>query len=138
MSPKLAASSWIVLLVSFAIGCGSQSTPTPGPGREKEGSAKQDKEAIQGEWIGDHITLTFAGNKFVPWDKNHANAEEAAVFTLYPAKSPKQIDFKYVKDGRTQLGIYELSGDELKLCLAQHGKERPSSFAGDVLVFKRK
>src|SRR5262245_54734967 len=138
MSPKLAASSWFVLLVSLAIGCGSRSTPTADQGPEKGGSATPDKEAIQGEWIGAQITVTFAGDKFVPWDRNHPQQEEAAVFTLYPAKSPKQIDFKYVKDGKTLLGIYELSGDDLKLCLAESGKERPSSFAGNVLVFKRK
>jgi uncharacterized protein (TIGR03067 family) len=113
-------------------------TGAGGTDKDAGGSAKQDKEAIQGEWVGARITVTFAGDKFVPWDGNHPQQEEAAVFTLYPAKSPKQIDFKYVKDGKTQLAIYELSGDDLKLCIAESGKERPSIFAGNVLVFKRK
>ena len=60
------------------------------------------------------------------------------MFTLDAAKSPKQIDFKQLKDGKTLLAIYELSEDDLKLCVAAPGKERPTSFDGNLLVLKRK
>src|SRR5262249_16039639 len=53
-----------------------------------------------------------------------------AKISINPTEMPKQIDITITtaakKDdvGKTILGIYTLSGDELKWCLTQPGKER--------------
>src|SRR5215213_3588298 len=52
-------------------------------------------------------------------------------YKLDPAKKPKQIDTTHELDpGKpiSQLGIYELDGDALKLCLEAAGKGRPAKF----------
>ena len=116
--------------------------------------AKQDKDAIHGEWAvvsaengGKAISagavaqswVTFAGDKFVFCYEGNVNA---ATFTLDAAKSPKQINLKD-ENGRLRLAIYELTGDDLKICLDESGKDRPSSFAtsggrNGMMVLKRK
>ena len=51
---------------------------------------------------------------------------------LDPAKSPKAIDITGTKGpnkGKTLLAIYELKGDELKVCYDLSGKSRPTEFA---------
>lgn len=47
---------------------------------------------------------------------------------LDPAKAPKEIDLTPDAGGKKLLGIYELKGDELKLCLALADAGRPSEF----------
>jgi uncharacterized protein (TIGR03067 family) len=52
-------------------------------------------------------------------------------FTIDPRKKPKTIDLKFTagpEKGNTSYGIYELKGDELKLCLTITGKKRPKKF----------
>jgi uncharacterized protein (TIGR03067 family) len=49
-----------------------------------------------------------------------------------PAKSPRTIDITGTKgpnEGKTFLAIYELDGDELKVCYDLSGKSRPTEFA---------
>jgi len=49
-----------------------------------------------------------------------------------PSKSPKTMDIKGTKGpnkGRTFLVIYELKGDELRVCYDLSGKSRPTEFA---------
>ena len=64
-----------------------------------------------------------------------------AKFTVDRSKSPMAIDYYNTQGsnaGKTQLGIYELNGKTLKLCLAAPGGERPGDFAstpGDARTF---
>ena len=49
-----------------------------------------------------------------------------------PSKSPKTMDIKGTKgpnEGKTFLVIYELKGDELRVCYDLSGKSRPTEFA---------
>lgn len=49
-----------------------------------------------------------------------------------PAKSPKTMDITGTKgpnEGKTFLAIYELKGDELRVCYDLSGKSRPAEFA---------
>jgi uncharacterized protein (TIGR03067 family) len=49
-----------------------------------------------------------------------------------PQKSPKAIDVTGTKgpnEGKTFLAIYELKGDELRVCYDLSGKSRPTEFA---------
>jgi uncharacterized protein (TIGR03067 family) len=145
----------VVMGSLLAVGCSSQGTDKGNQSTDKGTQTKQDKDAIQGEWgvvaaesrgksmpaeeIA-RMSATFAGDKFTLWEGGGVNV--AASFSLDPAKSPKQIDLKK-EDGKSQLAIYELSGDELKLCVDESGKGRPSSFATSgagnlMLVLKRK
>jgi uncharacterized protein (TIGR03067 family) len=51
---------------------------------------------------------------------------------LDPGKSPRAIDIKGVKGpnvGKTFLAIYELKGDDLKVCYDLSGKSRPTEFS---------
>jgi uncharacterized protein (TIGR03067 family) len=65
---------------------------------------------------------------------------------INPTKKPKTIDVKPeigTNKGKTLLGIYELDGDSLKICLALPDKDRPTAFATaaengqQLVVYKR-
>jgi uncharacterized protein (TIGR03067 family) len=65
---------------------------------------------------------------------------------LDPAKTPKQIDMIGTEGdlkGKAAQGIYALNGDQLTICYAMPGKERPKEFeskpgsAATLLVWKR-
>ena len=64
-------------------------------------------------------------------------------YQLDPAQEPKAIDTSHEIDrGRpiSQLGIYSIEGDKLKLCIAGRGQPRPANFeskAGVLLTLKR-
>ena len=163
MTLKSASSNWYLLLVFLAIGCGSRSTPSPSWGTDKGTQAKQDKDSVQGEWTvvaGESRsgsggisgeTITFSGDTFTHWC---GGIKFNAAFSLDSAKSPKQIDFKNAigtvdpgtsrgsLENRALRGIYDLKGGELRLCVDESAKGRPSGFAGDgpnvMLILKRK
>ena len=55
----------------------------------------------------------------------------SGVFKIDEAKRPKEIDIMDetgALNEKTKLGIYELSGDIYKYCLAPAGKPRPMAF----------
>lgn len=106
--------------------------------------AKNDQAQLQGEWImvsgqrdgqafpedlrasfkrvakGDETTVTMGGQLFL-----------SAKFVLDPSKKPKTIDYSVTGGpyaGKTQLGIYECDGDQVKFCFSTPGKERPTDF----------
>src|SRR6478752_8703887 len=47
-------------------------------------------------------------------------------FTLDPKADPKRIDLDRGGDGGKALGIYSVSKDELKVCYAEPGADRPT------------
>jgi uncharacterized protein (TIGR03067 family) len=66
--------------------------------------------------------------------------------TVYPGKSPKEIDSFYINGparDKTVKGIYQIDGDTIKYCWADVGKDRPKEFATKadsgltLLVLKR-
>jgi uncharacterized protein (TIGR03067 family) len=55
-----------------------------------------------------------------------------ARFTLDTSNDPRHIDYVLLQGadkGKSQTGIYALSGDELKVCVAAPGKARPDDFS---------
>jgi uncharacterized protein (TIGR03067 family) len=55
-----------------------------------------------------------------------------AQFTLDASKNPNAIDYKNLhggNKGKSQLGIFDLSGKQLKICVAAQGKPRPADFS---------
>jgi len=67
--------------------------------------------------------------------------EEKGTVKLDPTKKPKEMDLA-VNDGKeTALFIYEIDGDNLKLCWRKPGGGRPTTFTGKdnsgYMVLKR-
>jgi uncharacterized protein (TIGR03067 family) len=67
-------------------------------------------------------------------------------FKIDPTKKPKQSEATYTLGelkGKTVLGIYEVDGDNMRICYALPGQDRPTEFSskpgsGHVLiVYKR-
>jgi uncharacterized protein (TIGR03067 family) len=60
---------------------------------------------------------------------------EAMVKKLDPFKKPKTIDTEQTvgeHKGKIILGIYEIDGDALRVCVAPPGKERPAEFTAQA------
>jgi uncharacterized protein (TIGR03067 family) len=56
----------------------------------------------------------------------------AGVLLINDSAKPKTIDMQFDQgphQGETSFGIYELSGDEWKLCVGITGRSRPERFA---------
>lgn len=111
--------------------------------------AKQDLDKLKGNWmltalemngekapkdLTDRITVSFEGDKMkvtgVGGDQADANPE--FTIKLDPSKKPKALDATALNGrnkGKTDLGIYEVNGDELKLCMPNDEvKDRPKDF----------
>lgn len=56
------------------------------------------------------------------------NREVPCQLKLDPDKTPKTIDYADLGTKRAVLGIYELDGDRLKLCIITKERERPKEF----------
>jgi uncharacterized protein (TIGR03067 family) len=71
-------------------------------------------------------TLKFKGDELTPSD----NPKDVAKLKLDPSKKPAHLDLSPMnKSDKSMLGIYELSGDDLKICFAEGGEARPTEFA---------
>src|SRR5262249_41908963 len=110
--------------------------------KPKEDPNKQDRVALEGTWKVEKAeeggeaakdlvgaTFSFKGDKVtVTIDKDTLEFP----FSLNADKKPKQINFLEMGgagDGAPAQGIYELTGDTLKLCVADAElKERPTEF----------
>ena len=119
---------------------------------------KKDAEKLQGEWMivsFDRGTIREPGDaeatkwKVVIKDDlmtiNDGKRDEKVTIRLDSAKKPKEIDLTPQDKGADAkvLGIYELNGDDLKICFTKAGGARPTKFAWDpdagktLIVFKR-
>jgi uncharacterized protein (TIGR03067 family) len=160
----------MIRLLLFALGVSAlvMSSRTPcalaqdGTGRTAEG----DQKALQGSWVGvveefggkqmnkgqikdRNRRLTVKGNKFtMKRVQNDKVGTYEGRFELDPKASPAAFDLSGKNPaGRAVefLGIYELNGDEFRLCYVEAGQEakRPDAFEtapgnGRVyLLFKR-
>jgi uncharacterized protein (TIGR03067 family) len=115
-----------------------------------------DQKALQGIWTvtsaemrgekNEEIvgsTMTFTDDKISLKVKGKDEAKEAK-YKLDPAAKPKHLDIMPSDKEETLQGIYELDGDNLKICMNDKGAEaRPEKFeaAADkkfvLLVLKR-
>jgi uncharacterized protein (TIGR03067 family) len=103
-------------------------------------TAKPDKEKLQGVWVTTEITsggkkadlevrMEFKGDKVTMTRKGQPGI--SGTYTIDPDKSPATMDITLEKEGKKQAipAIYELKGDELKLCHPfGEGGARPTTF----------
>ena len=121
-------------------------TASGGPGARTDDQADVEKELkkFQGTWTFESvevggkevpaaefkgITVTFEGDKYTV--KKGDEVILAGTQKLDPSKSPKTIDVTVAEGlnkGAVMLGIYEISGDTLKVCFDPEGKKRPTEF----------
>jgi uncharacterized protein (TIGR03067 family) len=133
----------------------------PAVGEEKD-AAKADREKMQGTWetvkaeIGGmplpddvvrNLKIVIKGNMMtVVGVPEIIQQYSEGTYVLDPSTKPKSIDFKVLKGdkkGDDPEGIYELNGDDLRLCFQLVGKDRPTEFVTKegqnrgMLVLKR-
>ena len=116
-------------------------------------------KALQGVWAAasmeadgtpapakdvERMRFTFKENKLLIRG-NFRDDREQSAYKVDPKQSPKQLDFTPPKEQKPILGIYEVNGDELKVCLrhASSSDGRPTEFATKpdsklvLIVFKK-
>lgn len=131
MIPRLSLFIGIFTLVAAPALAVQTSTRVEGAG---------DSSTLEGHWAvraaekgsrkGTHeevnaLTLEFSGTRCI-WKA--AGKRTEMTFALDPSKSPKQIDLS--ADGKRLTGIYEVTGDKLKICVSASG-QRPRRFVAD-------
>ena len=85
------------------------------------------------------LSVTFKGDIMTLKD---ATMTDKVKFELDPKQKTPWINF--VNDEETAPGIYELKGDDLKICWAMPDRDRPTDFAAQAetkatcLILKRK
>jgi uncharacterized protein (TIGR03067 family) len=95
---------------------------------------------VEAEKLKDR-TMEFDGKELVPVVGK--DKKKALTVTVDAAKTPKEIDLKNPEKDQPGLGIYELTGDELKLCYGEPGAARPTEMKSEAgsrvfyLVLKR-
>jgi uncharacterized protein (TIGR03067 family) len=143
----------VIFRLGAAVVCTVGLLATHGLAGNQPGKTKPDKEAIQGAWIaasaetsgkkvGDdqvkQCRLNFDGDKIEIVGLIQGKGK--GTFKLDPTKKPKAIDI-FIPDEDDVLGVYELDGKTLKLCLTAGGGDRPKDFTGKgkqmFLVLKR-
>jgi uncharacterized protein (TIGR03067 family) len=107
-------------------------------------NVEKELKKVQGTWTFESVvmagkeepaanfknsTLTFDGAEHTV--KNGNDVIQVGTQTIDPSKSPKTIDVTITEGpskGMVMLGIYEISGDTLKVCFDMEGKKRPTEF----------
>lgn len=124
---------------------GPDQAPTPGLGAPPPIVGSGPATAWEGDWV--MVAGVFGGAAMGPdmvkWTRRITHGDVTAVvagpkvmvkarFTLDAARRPATVDYLLLEGpskGKAQAGIYELTGDELKVCMAAPGKPRPGEFA---------
>jgi uncharacterized protein (TIGR03067 family) len=118
-------------------------------GKEQE-AAKKELALLEGEWsmVSGEIAGQPLPDSYLKGSKRIVKGNETTVTiggqlffkattAIDPSKQPKTIDYTMTDGptkGKTQYGIYELTGDTVRFCFSAPGKERPTDYttkAGD-------
>jgi uncharacterized protein (TIGR03067 family) len=124
------------------------------------GEPASDLDRLQGTWLvvslsekgkpiaakeTDALEIVIDKDTFTTFEKGKIVVKYQ--LKLDSAKSPKHINFTYLvgdDKGKTELGIYAFEKDQIKLCLDEDNKGRPTVFEGkgtegcSVIVLKKK
>jgi uncharacterized protein (TIGR03067 family) len=113
----------------------------------KDDAPKKDLEKLQGAWVlisaerdGQKLSddevkktkITFKSDTFLFPDASGIGTSQKGIIKIDPTKSPKWMDSKATNDdakGELSLGVYEIAGDDYKVCFAPPGKDRPKEFS---------
>ncbi|MBI1832352.1 MAG: TIGR03067 domain-containing protein [Planctomycetes bacterium] len=123
----------------------------------RAGDQPSDLDRLQGTWVvvsliekGKAVAAEEAATIEIVIDKDTYTAFEKGKivvkyqFKLDPTKTPRQVDFTYLvgdDKGKTEPGIYVIEKDQVRFCLDEDKKGRPTKFEGDsfsVLTLKKK
>ena len=107
----------------------------------KDDAVKTELKKWEGGW---KVTLAERDGEKLPADKvkllrvivvgdkvtiKDSRGDDTATIRLDPAKKPATMDLLPADDDKPALGIYEWTGDSLKLCWGKAGGPRPKEFA---------
>jgi uncharacterized protein (TIGR03067 family) len=92
-------------------------------------SAMEDGKALPEEKVK-QTTIVLKGNTFHFPGLAEDATSRAGTFKLDETITPKQMD-AFSTDKELMLGIYELEPDSYKVCFAQVGKPRPTTFSSE-------
>jgi uncharacterized protein (TIGR03067 family) len=117
------------------------------------------QDALQGAWVAQSLEVngkpapapefktlrfTFKKDKLIVRGNFGDDGQEECPYQIDAKKTPKHFEFTPSKEKMPILGIYEIKGDELKICLRQGGGgARPTEFAAKeksgliLVVFKK-
>jgi uncharacterized protein (TIGR03067 family) len=115
-------------------------------GADAKDDAKSDQQKLQGKWTlasgiqnGNEIPkdqvkgeLVFKGNKY-SWTTGDGQGG-SGTFTLDPSRKPKVLDSvpsDGPSKGETIKEIYDLDGDNFKICFSLPGSKRPTEFKAE-------
>jgi uncharacterized protein (TIGR03067 family) len=102
-------------------------------------AVERELERLQGTWVGVSFTdaqktvdgrdmgmsLVIAGDQFTV--RYGDSVQARGKLGLDPTRTPRTIDFE--EEQQTRPGIYELYGDDLRVCYDATGQERPAKLA---------
>jgi uncharacterized protein (TIGR03067 family) len=103
---------------------------------------RADAQAPVGDWVvesaemaGQSLTEHLKGLKYSAADGKYTaklgERTETGTFKFDPKKSPKELDISPADGphkGKTMPAIYEVTGDTMRVCYDQDGKDRPAKF----------
>jgi uncharacterized protein (TIGR03067 family) len=121
------------------------------PHGRNDDPTREDREALQGTWqvgavwqAGRETRERFANAALVVQGDRMSVADSGWVFVVDPKKKPRWIDL-VVGDGPPLLGIYQVDGDNLRLCFNERPEgDRParlvagSGLPGEVFLVCRR
>ena len=108
------------------------------------GTANDEHKKLDGTWVvesvlpdprekdpdvGKGIRCTIDGAKVVARLPGEQTPSGRLTIKIDPAGNPKTMDMQPEGEKATILAIYELKGDNLRVCWGPLGKERPTEFA---------
>ncbi len=148
-----------ILLPLLVISCVMMAAISFGEDAKDTGGA-DDAAALQGVWIAQsaessgkaagaeqvaRMRFTFRDGKLFVAGNHAEGPEEECTYKIDPSQTPRQLDFTPPKEQKPILAIYEIKGDELKVCIRHGGsdKGRPTEFASTpgselvLIVFKK-
>ena len=107
-------------------------------------SLEADGKAAPPEAIS-RMRFSFKEDKLLVRGNFQDDREEECTYKIDPKRSPSHLEFTPANEKKPVLGIYEVTGDKLKLCLrhASSTEGRPTEFATKegskliLVVFKR-
>jgi uncharacterized protein (TIGR03067 family) len=123
----------IRLMALLAVGLLIAAAPKDDKGAKDLKNLEGTWKLVAGERDGEKAPEEFLKNssltiKAGKYDVKLGDNTVEGTLKLDPSKKPKTLDAVESAD-RTYLGIYELKGDEFKVCLAQPGGDRPKEFS---------